>query len=254
MDYFIDNIESLSDLEYLIISENQIPQSRFEGLKFDFFKEVTAIFENSNNAEIKKILIIDVIRKVFNAKKFVNSKVEDLYVRRMLLDSYNSLFEIIEFKYKAYYPDLFKIEESWSFYNIGKKFPENGYLLGKSMETKTTIITTDNESDNLTQEIEKSEPEFDSDVFKSIDTYKSFIEYCKHIIDPYKDFSYLFQRMLHEKLIHKKTHFEYFDWLKNNKFINDKDYDKFYVKSCFVSFNKSTSANRENNFNVIFSL
>lgn len=108
---------------------------------------------------------------------------------------------------------------------------------------------------NHTMEAKINPTDYFPDTFKSIEVYNSFIEYKnKHIIDPYKDFSYLFQRMLHEKLIHKKTHFEYFDWLKNNKFINDKDYDKFYVKSCFVSFNKSTSANRENNFNVIFSL
>lgn len=106
-----------------------------------------------------------------------------------------------------------------------------------------------------TMEAKINSTDYFPDIFKSIEVYNSFQDYTnKFIIDPYNDYSYLFQRMLHENLIHKKTHFEYFDWLKDNKFINNKDYDKFYVKSNFVSINKSTSANRENNFNIIFKL
>lgn len=93
------------------------------------------------------------------------------------------------------------------------------------------------------------------DIFKSIDIYNSFKEYSnKYIIDPYKDYSYLFQRMLYEKLIHKKKLLEYINWLKEVEIISPATHQKFFEKGGLDSLKKSTSANRENNFNIIFKL
>jgi hypothetical protein len=93
------------------------------------------------------------------------------------------------------------------------------------------------------------------DIFKSLNTYNCFKEYtAKHIIEPFPDYSYLFQRLLLEKLIHKKTHFEYMDWLSQEKLITPKTHDKMKVERNFRSLEKSSSSQRENNFNNIFEI
>ncbi len=92
------------------------------------------------------------------------------------------------------------------------------------------------------------------EIFKD-DTYFKFKEYTdKHIVEPYVDFSYLFQRMLDEKLIHRKKHKEYIEWLFENEFISEKKRDKFLDLRGFRSLNKSREDNRVNNFNNIFKI
>jgi hypothetical protein len=182
-----------------------------------------------------------------NFKKFAHQKeLSDAYLyfcaTFRMIDIYNYLYS----DFYSFIDEKNKIDPSYSNEDKKVSLEELEHYYQKSPEGARRYRT---------MEAKINPTDCFPDIFKSIEVYNSFKDYTsKFIIDPYNDLSYLFQRMLHEKLIHKKTHFEYFDWLKNNKFINDKDYDKFYVKSCFVSFNKSTSANRENNFNVIFSL
>lgn len=91
------------------------------------------------------------------------------------------------------------------------------------------------------------------DTFKLGDTYNCFLKYTqRHIVEPYADYSYLFQRLLHEKLIYKTTQKDFFSWLHNNKFITDKVYHYFFEKGHFRSLDKSSTIQRENNFNNIF--
>ena len=91
-------------------------------------------------------------------------------------------------------------------------------------------------------------------IFISADIYLKFIEYTStHIIDYYLDYSYLKKRLEHEKLIHRVKDNEFMKILfEKMKLIKQKDYDKYYLKNKLSSLNKSSSANRENNFNNIF--
>jgi len=92
------------------------------------------------------------------------------------------------------------------------------------------------------------------DIFKSFDIYTKFIEYTsKHIIDFYIDYSYLKKRLEHEKFIHITKDNEFMRIVfEDMKLIKQKQYDDYVVKNKLISLKKSTSANRENNFNNIF--
>ena len=96
-------------------------------------------------------------------------------------------------------------------------------------------------------------PNLFPDIFKSIDTYNYFIEYNdKHIVEPFIDYSYLFQRLLKERLIYQVKHFEFMDWLLENKLISDKRHNEFKIARNFRTLAKSCSIQREQNFNTIF--
>ena len=91
-------------------------------------------------------------------------------------------------------------------------------------------------------------------IFVSADIYLKFIEYThKHIIDYYLDYSYLKKRLEHENLIHSIKDNEFMRILyEEMELISKKDYEEYSLKNKLSSLNKSSSTNRENNFNNIF--
>ena len=91
-------------------------------------------------------------------------------------------------------------------------------------------------------------------IFISANTYLKFIEYTSnHIIDYYIDYSYLKKRLEHENLIHSIKDNEFMQILfKEMVLISKKDYEEYFIKNKLSSLNKSSSTNRENNFNNIF--
>jgi hypothetical protein len=92
-------------------------------------------------------------------------------------------------------------------------------------------------------------------LFVSPDIYSKFIEYTeKHIIDYYLDYSYLKKRLEHEELIHSTKDNEFMRILcEEMKLISTKNYEEYStIKFKLSSLKRSSSANRENNFNNIF--
>ncbi|KAB8152411.1 hypothetical protein EZY14_013435 [Kordia sp. TARA_039_SRF] len=74
----------------------------------------------------------------------------------------------------------------------------------------------------------------------------------KYIISAYKDFSFLIANMSEENRIHNQKHKIWYKWLHQEKYINDKDYDTFLRKGNLLTFDKSYSEQRLNNYyNVI---
>ncbi len=93
------------------------------------------------------------------------------------------------------------------------------------------------------------------DIFKEKSTYKQFLKYAKsHIVNGFVDYSYLFQKMKQLELVFNHKHFKYIDWLNENNFITEKDYEEFVKNAGFRSLSKSYSEQRENNFSNIFNL
>jgi|GEM_PF-2823685 len=85
--------------------------------------------------------------------------------------------------------------------------------------------------------------------------YTNFKNYTeKNIIEPYADYSYLFQRMKFEKIIYEIKHIEFAKWLLTNKFITEKTMKKILDERGFRSLNKAKSENRINNFNNLFDI
>jgi len=91
-------------------------------------------------------------------------------------------------------------------------------------------------------------------IFVSADVYLKFIEYThKHIIDYYLDYSYLKKRLENLNLIHSIKDNEFMRILYEEMgLISKKDYEEYSIKNKLSSLNKSSSTNRENNFNNIF--
>jgi len=81
-----------------------------------------------------------------------------------------------------------------------------------------------------------------------------FIEYASNnIIDYYLDYSYLKKRLEHEEIIHSIKDNEFMRILYEEMgLISKKDYEEYSIKNKLSSLNKSSSTNRENNFNNIF--
>ncbi|MDC1466035.1 hypothetical protein N8387_10215, partial [Polaribacter sp.] len=75
----------------------------------------------------------------------------------------------------------------------------------------------------------------------------------KHIIDYYLDYSYLKKRLENLNLIHSIKDNEFMRILyEEMELISKKDYEEYSIKNKLSSLNKSSSTNRENNFNNIF--
>lgn len=99
----------------------------------------------------------------------------------------------------------------------------------------------------------ESDSTYPKDIFKSISIYKHFKEYIgSYIEEPYKDYSYLFQRMLAEDYIYRILHKEFAYWLLNEQFISEDEYELIMEKGNFMSLNKSESKVRKINFENIF--
>lgn len=93
-------------------------------------------------------------------------------------------------------------------------------------------------------------------LFTSGKVYNDFLFYTspgRYILDYYIDFSYLKKRLESEGLIYRIKDNDFMKIIHGNmKLISDRDYEKYISKNKLSSLNKSTSANRENNFNNTF--
>ncbi|MCF6131102.1 hypothetical protein [Flavobacterium wongokense] len=105
----------------------------------------------------------------------------------------------------------------------------------------------------LPQKTNNSNPAYS--IFIDSTTTDNFNLYLKlHIVEPYVDLSYLFQRLTKENLIIKIKHLDFVNWLFDNSHINESTKDLIIKNNGFRSLAKSFSTQRENNFNNIFNL
>lgn len=83
-------------------------------------------------------------------------------------------------------------------------------------------------------------------------TYLQFLTYCDNFIfDAYMDFSYLFQRLKEEKLIHKVSHKDFAKYLLEIQKINEPDYQRIFENG-FETIKNSGKTDRILQFNKIF--
>ena len=93
-------------------------------------------------------------------------------------------------------------------------------------------------------------------IFTSANIYLKFNEYTsKHIIDYYLDYSYLKKRLEHENLIHRVKDNDFMHLIYSKmSLLTEKQYNDYCIINGLSSLNKSSSNNRENNFNNIFTV
>ena len=176
MDYFIDNSKSLSDLEKDVELNNQLPYNQLESLKGIFLNGLTTILNRSTDDLVKENKLLDAIRKILVAKKFVDSNVKDFYLKKTLLNSYNALYGEIESTYETFYPKIFVIDDIRSLNNFQKKYSGYDNLLGK-------VLDSENEPEKISTEIMLDRSEIINRLI-GLNTKKhdKFLEYEKKLI------------------------------------------------------------------------
>ena len=87
---------------------------------------------------------------------------------------------------------------------------------------------------------------------KYFEMFKKYTE--QHIIDPFPDYSYLFQRMKKENFIEPIKHKDFMVWLNDGGFISDKWLQNFKDKDTFTALSPKPRPERVNNFDRIFEL
>lgn len=150
---------------------------------------------------------------------------------------------------------------------VKKKFLKNEYIFEKINELAqlqkelyntmvyNEVLLLEEKIDKLFIQIFEVDVDLELNIypFKEKKYFKCFKEYVKHhITKPYKDYGYVYQRMLYEQMIEQITHFDFMKWLENNKYITHKTYDVFLEKGGFDSLSKCKSLIREKNFETSF--
>ena len=163
------------------------------------------------------------------------------------------------------YQDFYRCFENKDFeFSLDMAFDNKYDYLIKSWHKIIKLLEFDSDKLLLIEDIalsEKNEIEkYLSDnpyplMFISKGVYDSFLEYKKHIIDFYIDYSYLKKRLEKEKLIHNHKDNYFMEFLfKDLKLISKKNLDKYYsdYDGKLRCLSKCKSENRLNNFNIVF--
>lgn len=86
-------------------------------------------------------------------------------------------------------------------------------------------------------------------IFTGIDnkTFSLFEAFTKqHILEPYIDFSFIFQQMKFNGYILDIKHLKFMQWLHENNYLNDKEYSAFKIEKSFRSLKKCAFGTRVN--------
>ena len=142
-----------------------------------------------------------------------------------------------------------------------KKYLEKQVIRKDSFEalpSKVLQISL-SELNELLERIEDEHISFEREIWENFFTkqihYINFKKYISSFILEYHiDYSFIFQKMLKKKLIYRIKHKEFIEWLFKHQFINQSVYEELDLKKNLISFDKSSSDDRENNFNNTFGL
>ena len=140
-----------------------------------------------------------------------------------------------------------------------KKYLEKQVIKKDSFEalpSKVLQISL-SELNELLERIEDEHISFEREIWEHFFTkqihYINFKKYISSFILEYHiDYSFIFQKMLKKKLIYRIKHKEFIEWLFKHQFINQSVYEELDLKKNLISFDKSSSDDRENNFNKTF--
>ena len=215
--------------KFKIIINNSIYfhlKSKEEFYDLDRFKEiyktlVEEFIEDNIDADEN-----DFIEKYINSQQEIINKTIEYFIP---VSGYDSL-ELIQFVKKDFFDEFIRSSKKKI------KFLENRSYVPNASKTEVNEVNPY------------------PLIFISADIYLKFIEYASNnIIDYYLDYSYLKKRLENLNLIHSIKDNEFMRILYEEMgLISKKDYEEYSIKNKLSSLNKSSSTNRENNFNNIF--
>ncbi|RVT78552.1 hypothetical protein EOD40_04775 [Flavobacterium sufflavum] len=224
----------------------RIPQTKEEAferlIKYDAMRIFFALVENFND---KYSLNIKTLRDELDT---INEFIES--AEKIKIDEATNIYNKNFNPSKRFENEYIKLK-----YGHYEKKNYNNYFSFFDSITATVKAKYFLYKECLEHEIKKIE-EFQSplyDIFCDKSQIINFNKYTKlHIVEPYIDYSYLFQRLLNENIITKIPHLNFAELLFRNKYINENIMDTINKNSGFRTLKKSFSAQRENNFNNVF--
>ena len=140
-----------------------------------------------------------------------------------------------------------------------KKYLEKQVIKKDSFEalpSKVLQISL-SELNELLERIEDEHISFEREIWENFFTkqihYINFKKYISSfILEYHTDYSFIFQKMLKKKLIYRIKHKEFIEWLFKHQFINQNVYEYLESYANLKTLNRSSSNDRENNFNKTF--
>ena len=90
---------------------------------------------------------------------------------------------------------------------------------------------------------------YDDSIFKNNNAFLIFTEFINNDVpDPLTDFSFIFQNLKKDNLIHSLKHKEFYNWLLEKEFITNRDYCIIDNNNGFKSLSKCFSSKRSNKY------
>lgn len=210
--------------------------------------QIQEIFENEVKSSFDNLNILE-LPKNYNYKLFIKeiALFEALNEISRLLSNYSRLFEMM---YKLNDFDDFEIRTQGNLsvedFPVYKRLKLK--LYPEENEINIGLHGVLNSIENL-----EDKTNFNPLLFVNSKVYDCFMQYQKHIIDFYSDYSYLKKRLEKEKLIHNHKDNDFMKIIyEDMKLISEKNYNEYYINNKLKSLEKSYSVQRENNFNIVF--
>lgn len=218
--------------------------------------QVQEIFANDIKNGFDKIIISELPTDYSYTKFIKETAIIEVANEILRLVSNNS--QLFEMFYKSNEFNEFEIRYhknlSLEDYPIYKKLHSKLYPEYYTNFTKNDDFVANNSGAiGLSNPIDTENKNMFSSLFLNSDVYNCFLEYQKHIIDFYIDYSYLKKRMEFEKLIHYHRDNDFMKMVfEDVKLISEKNYNEYYINGKLKSLSKSFSVQRQNNFNLVF--
>lgn len=223
----------------------------YNAINIEIYKELEENYLDGINT-------LDFFNLLYSELEFYLNNSENYLAIKEHFDAINFKNSKLTVKFFHWLPKIIKLEfdkrETSELEIKTLEVIEDNYFLFDFAQEKSTRKWSFNQINKQPQQINKSLPLLNSIFFETIsnDNFNNYIKL--HIVEPYVDYSYLFQRMLKENIIVKTKHLDFTNWLFDNQYISENIKDLFIEKGGFRSLSKSYSTQRENNFNNVFNL
>lgn len=227
----------------------------FLNLTFDFSCCFTEIVKsiNQTNAGFDGVVkhdVLDNLGRTQSSIDFFKNVNKNLVSELDIINFIDERTENELSKLELLKKDLETFEVNFSANEVVESLLNNKVYPSKSIsdlfEKFKEIVLVKIEKKQTQSVLENQQNPFPS-IFTGIDdkTFNLFKTFTKeHNIDPYIDFSFIFQQMKYNGYILDIKHVKFMDWLKEYKYINENEYSKFKIEKSLRSLKKCAFGTR----------
>ncbi len=188
---------------------------------------------------LKSCEYIEAISDVLTTMKYgygYGDQMNDILKENESLNYYEKMENLIQIKYISLRNEALFVDKRGI--TIASKIDLEIERLGqlKQLEIETPQSEPIHENKNPFPQI------FTGDDTKTFALFETFTK--QHIIDKYIDFSFIFQQMKYNGYISDVKHVKFMNWLKENQYINNKEYSFFIEQNSFRSLKKCAFGTR----------